>query len=167
MKVNIEDIKALREQTSASLADIKNVLEQAKGDYDQALKLLNEKGLASATKRMDRQTSQGIVYSYVHGYRIGVLLELNCETDFVARTQDFIDLAKDLALQIVLNDPRYIDTQEAEEKGDKGIDKDQVLMTQSYFKDTSMTVEELIKISIAKFGENIRIRRFYKMILAE
>ncbi|MEI7603446.1 MAG: translation elongation factor Ts [bacterium] len=163
MKVSIEDIKLLREQTAASLADVKYALEQAEGDYEKALKVLFEKGLTSATKKMEREANQGIIYSYVHNFRIGVMIELNCETDFVARNTEFVDLAKDLAIQIVLNDPKYIDSSEVEDS--KEDVKDFVLLMQPYFKDSSITIEELIKRSIAKFGENIKVRRFYKMSL--
>jgi elongation factor Ts len=163
MKVSLDAIKDLRAQTGASLADIKFALEQAEGDYEKALKVLADKGLASAGKRMDRETGQGIVYSYVHNNRIGVLLELNCETDFVARNPDFEEMAKNLAIQIVLNDAKYVNESEMTDTSEK----DSVLLSQDYYKDSSMTVEDFIKLGISKFGENIRLRRFYKMILGK
>ena len=163
MKVSIDDIKQLRAQTSASLSDVKNALDKAEGNYENALRFLYEKGLSSAVKRMDKETGQGIVYSYVHNYRIGVMLELNCETDFVARNPEFIELAKDLAIQIVMNDAQYINASELSPSQSDQIDK--VLLDQNYYKNSSIKVEDHIKQMIAKFGENIKLSRFYKMTL--
>lgn len=163
MSVNVESIKILREKTSAGLADIKNALDQAGGDTEKAMKLLAEKGLASAGKRADRATGQGIIYSYVHNNRIGVMLELNCETDFVARNDDFKELAKELAIQIVLNNAVALTEEELEDPKET----DRVLLTQKFYKDSSLTVDDYIKLAISKFGENIKLSRFTKMLLGE
>lgn len=139
-----DNIQKLREQTGAGVMDCKKALEEAGGDFDKAVSLIYERGLVKARKKSDRQTGAGLLESYIHNERVGVLLELRCETDFVARAADFKTLAHELAMQIAALDP---ETEEA-------------LLSQPYIKDESKTVNDLIQAAVAKFGENIKIGRF-------
>lgn len=140
----------LREETGAGVMDCKRALADAGNDYEKAKAFIAERGLAKAEKKGERATGAGLVYSYVHMGRVGVLLELRCETDFVARTDDFQNLAKELAMQIVAMDPA---TPEA-------------LMAQEYAKDSSKTVEQVVKAVVAKLGENIQVARFVRFALS-
>lgn len=124
--------------------DAKKALEEAKGDLDQAEKIILQKGLAKAAKKGDREVKSGIIYSYDHQHRIGVLLELNCETDFVAKNEEFIALAKEIAMQIASMNPASVEE----------------LMGQEYIRDGSKKVEDLIKELIGKIGENMQLARF-------
>ena len=142
-------IVKLREETGAGVMDCKRALADAAGDYEKAKVLIAERGLAKAAKKGERATGAGLVYSYVHMGRVGVLLELRCETDFVARTDDFQNLAKELAMHIAAMDP---ETPEA-------------LLAQEYVKDPSHTVEQIVKGVVAKTGENIQIARFTRFSL--
>jgi elongation factor Ts len=144
MNITAQQIKDLREKTQAGFADCKSALEEAKGDMKKAEEILKEKGIAKAAKKSDRETKMGLVESYVHGGRIGVLVSLLCETDFVARTDEFKTLAHEIALQISSMNPK--DTKE--------------LLKQDYIRDGSKTIEDLIKEAIAKLGENITIGDF-------
>lgn len=144
MKVTAQQIKELREKTQAGFSDCKNALEEAKGDMKKAEEILRKKGFEKAAKKSDRETGQGLVESYVHGGRIGVLVTLLCETDFVARTDEFKILAHEIALQVSSMNPK--DTKE--------------LLKQDYIRDSSKTIEDLIKEAIAKLGENIKIGDF-------
>ena len=133
---------------------------EADGDSTKAQAILREKGLASVAKKASRAAAEGVVESYIHsGSRIGALLELNCETDFVARTEEFRALAHDLAMQVAAMDP---DTVSADDDGD-GVS----LMEQSFIKDPSKTIQDLVNDAIAKMGENIQVRRFVRYALAE
>lgn len=152
MNVSIEDLKKLREETSAGVADCRQALEDAKGDFEKAKKLLIERGLEKAAKKEGKETSQGLIASYVHATgKVGVLIELRCETDFVARTDEFKNLAHELTLQIAAMNPK--DTKE--------------LLDSAYIRDAGKTMAELIKITIAKVGENITVARFTRMQLGE
>ncbi len=143
--MDIETIKKLRKETGAGVMDAKKALAESNGDYEAAKKIITDKGLAKAEKRADRETKEGIIYSYIHGNaHIGVLLELNCETSFVAQTDEFKGLAHELALQIASMNPETLDD----------------LLEQAYVKDSSKTVEDLIKELIGKTGENITLSRF-------
>ncbi|MFH0806154.1 MAG: translation elongation factor Ts [Candidatus Brennerbacteria bacterium] len=142
-------IVKLREETGAGVMDCKRALADANGDLEKAKALIAERGLAKAAKKGERATGAGLVYAYVHLERVGVLLELRCETDFVARTEDFHTLAKELAMQIAAMDP---ETPEA-------------LMAQGYVKDPSQTIEQIVKGVVAKTGENIQIARFTRFSL--
>jgi len=164
MSVNINDVKQLREQTLASFSDVRAALEKADGNYDDALKFLREKGLTSATKKMEREANQGIIFPYVHNHKIGVLLELNCETDFVARNEEFHKLAKNIAIQIVLHDPLYVSETDSDNISNP---KEEVLLNQTFYQDPSLTVAEMLKEAIAKFGENIKVKRFTKIVLGQ
>lgn len=140
----VGDIQKLRDLTGAGVMECKRALEEAKNDFDQAVRLIHEKGLAKAAKKSERATGAGVLISYVHNERIGVLLELRCETDFVARAPEFKDFAKEIAMQIAALDP-------ADEAA---------LLAQPYIKDQGQTVEEVLKQAVAKFGENIKVARF-------
>lgn len=148
MKINAADIKKLREMTSAGFADCKNALEEAGGDLKKAEAILKEKGIAKAMKKGDRETGSGLVETYVHlNGKIGVVLAVLCETDFVARTDEFKSLAHEIAMQIAAMDP-----ENAED-----------LLKQDYIRDGSKTIEILVKESIAKLGENIQIGEFSRI----
>lgn len=194
MGVSIDEIKKLKELSGIGLTDAKKALVEADGDFDKALAELRKKGLTKAEKKGDREAREGIIEGYVHDGRIGVVLELNCETDFVARTEGFKALAHDIALQIAAMNPEYatIDDvpesemtrvrEEATERvkaegkpadiAEKIVDGqvkknfvDKVLMSQTFYKDESMTVEDYIKENIAKTGENIRVGQFKRIEL--
>jgi elongation factor Ts len=186
-------IKQLREQTGAGIMDVKEALNEAGGDQDKAVEILRKKGLAKQAKKSDRTANEGIVESYIHaGGRIGVLVEVNCETDFVARTDDFKALVKEIALHIAASNPLYISSEdvpmEVIEK-EKEIYKEQFagkpddvitkmlegkiakyyeeacLLNQPYVKDSSKTIGELLGEATGKMGENIQVRRFTRFAL--
>ena len=192
--ISIEDIKKLKELSGAGLTDAKKALVEADGDFDKALEAMRKKGLTKAEKRGDRETRSGIIDAYVHSNRIGALVELNCETDFVAKTDDFKQLAHYLAMQIASMNPVYISDADIPEadlarvraefesnlKDDKKpadikkqiIDgqvkkhfEDKVLLNQKYILDDSLTVDDFVKSYIAKTGENISVRQFKRIEL--
>lgn len=194
MAVSIEDIKRLKELTGVGLGDAKAALVDAEGDFDKALEEMRKKGLTKAEKKADREALEGVIDSYVHGGRIGVLVEVNCETDFVARTDGFKEFAHLIALQIASMAPVYVSEDDipAEElervreeakasdalagKPADMIDKivdgqvkkhfaDKVLLNQAYIMDDSKTVGQFLKETIAQTGENIMIRRFKRIEL--
>jgi elongation factor Ts len=167
MEITAGMVKALREETGAGIMDCKRALSDTGGDTEKARVLLREKGLASAAKKESRETSQGLVEVYIHGGgRIGAMIELNCETDFVARTDEFKVLARDIAMQVVAMNPRFVspETAPVETIAAEGLSREDVksasITTQPYFRDQKLTVGERIKEVIAKSGENIRVRRF-------
>ena len=167
MAITAEDVKKLREATGAGMLDSKKALDEAKGDFDKAKAILNEKGFAAATKRADRETAEGMVKSYIHhNHRVGALVEVNCESDFVARTDDFKDLVSAIALQVAGTTPKYL-TKEDIPAGSDDDPKATVLMEQPYLKDESKTIGDLIKETIAKTGENIRVKRFARFELGD
>ncbi|MEK7577634.1 MAG: translation elongation factor Ts [Patescibacteria group bacterium] len=152
MNISIDALKKLREETQAGVADCRKALEDAKGDYDKAKKLLVERGLEKATKKEGNETSEGIISSYVHANgKVGVLIELNCQTDFVARTDEFKNLAHEITLQITAMNPKDVEE----------------LLKSAYIRDTKLTMHALIKLSIAKLGENITVSKFTRMTLGE
>jgi len=197
MAVTTAQIKELREATGAGVLDCRKALEQANGDFDKAVDFLREKGLATAAKRADRDASEGVVELYTHGNgRVGVMVEVNCETDFVGRSEAFRTFAHEVALQIAAAAPRYVHVQQipeevfahereiarnrAREEGkpeailDKIVDgriekfKDEVcLLRQPYIRDESMTIEQLLLQNVAAIGENMVIRRFARWELGE
>lgn len=198
MDISSEQIKRLREKTGAGMLNCKNALVDTNGDFDKALSLLRQKGLASAEKKLSRTTKQGIITSYIHtGSKMGVLLELNCETDFVARRVEFQNLAKNLAMQIaageslnyvslkdvpeeIWNSETKIESEREDvinkpEKIRESIIKGRVeknlknftLLNQSCIRDPDITVEEYIKNHVSLLGENIQISRFSKYIVGE
>lgn len=194
MAISIDDIRKLKELTGVGLTDAKTALVEADGDFDKALEAMRKKGLTKAEKKADRQALEGVIDGYVHNGRIGVLVEVNCETDFVARTDGFKEFAHMIALQVASMAPVYVSEadipaeevarvrQEAEESGaadgkpadiaakiiDGQVNKyfaDKVLLNQSYIMDDSKTVGTFLKETIGKTGENIVIRRFTRMEL--
>ena len=197
MEISASLVKELRERTGAGLMDCKAALQESAGDVDKAIEYLRIKGLAKAQKKSGRDTSEGLVYSYIHpGSRIGVLVEVNCETDFVARTDDFQQFVRDVAMQVAASSPLGVDredipadvvekerevfrTQAKEEgKPDKVIDKivdgrvekffsESVLLDQAFIKDDSKTIRDLVNEAIAKLGENIKVARFARFQIGQ
>jgi elongation factor Ts len=189
-KPSSEEIKKLRDITGAGMLDCKNALIEFNGDIEKAIEDLRKKGIAKASKRMDRETSQGVIASYIHlGNQIGALVELNCETDFVAKNQEFIQLANEIAIQIAAMNPLSISVEDLdpslvekekeilreqlkkEGKPDHIIDKiiegklqkfyeEVCLLKQPFYKNQDIKVDDYIKEYISKFGENIKIARF-------
>ena len=194
MNVSVDDIKKLRELTGVGLTDAKKALVETDGDFDKALEAMRKKGLTKAEKKGDREAREGLIEGYVHSGRIGVVVEVNCETDFVARLDDFKTLAHEIAMQIAAMSPKYVyeadipaeemervkaelmasdalasKPEEMREKIVEGQLKkhfvEQVLMSQAYILDYSKTVEQHIKEAIAKLGENIVVRQFRRIEL--
>jgi len=170
MSVDATLIKDLREQTSCGVMDCKKALQEANGNFDKAKELLRERGLQKAQKKSDRAANQGRVESYIHaGNKIGVLVELNCETDFVAKNDDFVAFSKDLAMHIAAMAPEYIKEDavpeavlaEAEDK--KAFLKEKCLLNQPFVKDGSKTIQDLMNELVAKIGENIQIGQFSRI----
>ncbi len=197
MAVTTEVVKELREKTNAGVLACRKALEETGGDLEKAVTLLREQGMAAAAKRTDRATNNGVLDLYNHGDgRVGVMVEVNCETDFVARTDEFRNFAHEIALQIAANSPRWLEADDvpeevleeeralarkrAENDGkpedviprivegriDKFLD-DNCLLRQAYIRDDSRTIEELLKEAIVSTGENISIRRFERWTLGE
>ena len=196
MAISAQLIKELREKTGAGMMDCKKVLVETDGDIDKAIDLLREKGLASAEKKASRIASEGLVASYIHSGRIGVLVEVNSETDFVAKTDEFKDFVKDIAMQVAASNPEYLCEEDVPQEA---IDKEKevliqqalnegkpqniaekmvegrmhkyyervCLLDQPFIKDPSITVNDLLKDKIAKIGENIKIRRFVRYEVGE
>ena len=151
-------IKELRDNTGAGIMDAKKALEESNGDLEKASKILAEKGLASAEKRIGRATENGVIESYIHtGGRIGSLVELSCETDFVARTEEFIKCAKEIAMQVAAMNPISINKEDNKEYEDE-----QILVLQAYIRDSSKTVGEVVKELSARVGENIVIKKIHR-----
>jgi elongation factor Ts len=165
MAISAEDVKRLRDETEAGMLDCKKALDEADGDFNKAKEILRKKGFEAAAKRAERETAQGLIYSYIHhNNQLGVLLELNCETDFVARTDNFTDLAKKVAIHIAGAAPLYVSKEEIP-TGSKDDPKDVALLEQPYVQDESMTIGQLIAEASGKTGENIRVRRFARFDL--
>ncbi|MDD2211447.1 MAG: translation elongation factor Ts [Clostridia bacterium] len=195
--ITMEMVKELRERTGAGVLDCKKALTEKEGDLEKAIAYLREKGLAAAAKKAGRISAEGIVEAYIHGGgRIGVLLELNCETDFVAKTPAFKELAKNIAMQITASRPEYVQREDVPEdvlekekqilrsqalnegKPEKIIEKmiegriskfykEVCLLEQPYIRDPEITVNDLIVEKIAKIGENIKVRRFIRYEVGE
>lgn len=151
MSISVDQIKELREQTGAGISDCRQALEESDGDTAKAKDWLKKKGLDKAAKKAEREVKAGIVETYSHGGKVGVLVELLCETDFVARTEDFKNLAHELVLQIASMNPASVED----------------LLAQEYIRDNTQTVDQLIKSVIGKLGENIQIGRFERIALGE
>ena len=149
--VSVDDIKKLREQTGAGIADCRAALESSKGDLEKAKQILKQKGLDKAESKSDRAVKAGMVETYSHNGRVGVLVELLCETDFVAKTDDFKNLAHELALQVASMKPSSVEE----------------LLSQEYIRETDQTVDQLIKGVVGKLGENIQVGRFERVALGE
>jgi elongation factor Ts len=196
LMIKPEEVKQLREQTGAGIMDCKRALEESGGDYDKAVLFLREKGLSTAAKKAGRQAREGIVQSYIHhGSRLGVLLELNCETDFVARTDDFQGLARELAMQIAGMAPLYVSRDDVpaelveEQKRLFAVDAERegrpadrvpmivegklnkwfesVCLLDQPYRDTDRKVSDLVTEKVALLGENIRVARFVRMAVGE
>lgn len=196
MAIDVKDIKRLKDLTGVGLTDAKAALEESAGDFDKALQAMRKKGLTKAEKRSEREARQGVVASYIHDDRIGVLVEVNCETDFVARNQIFTSLVKDIAMHIAASNPEYVDQSEipvperkkleaefkdkaeAEGKPAATVDKivagqlskyfeEHCLVDQPFVKNPDISVGEYIKEHGARLGENIVVRRFRRMALGE
>lgn len=198
IEISAQIVKELREKTSAGMMDCKKALQESNGDIEKAIEYLKQKGLASANKKSSRVATEGLIESYVHmGGKLGVMVELNCETDFVARNPDFQELARNIAMQIAACPTvKFIKLEDIpdsiiqEEKNIESLKddlatkpndiknkilegriqkrlKEMVLLEQSFIRDNNMTVDELIKQNISKLGENIQIRRFEKFNLGE
>lgn len=167
LELTVTTIKELRERTGAGIMDCKRALEETAGDLTKAEELLAQQGIASAVKKAARSTEEGIVESYIHsGGRIGVLLEVNCETDFVARTDDFKELAHDIAMQVAAMSPSYVSSDDVPD-GEDAESAETVLMHQPFIKDPSRSVQDMVNEGIGKLGENIRVRRFTRFSLGE
>jgi elongation factor Ts len=197
-EISAKDVKELRERTGAGMMDCKKALQETNSEMEKAIEWLRQKGLASAGKKAGRVAAEGLVDSYIHtGGRIGVLVEVNCETDFVARNQAFVELVRNVAMQVAAcPNVEYVkasdipavvaEKEKAIEMGKEDLAgkpdnikekivqgriekrlKEMSLMDQPYIKDQSMSVEELIKQAIAQLGENIQIRRFARFVLGE
>ena len=151
MAIDISDVKKLKELTGVGLTDAKAALEEAKGDFDKALSAMRKKGLTKAEKRSEREARAGLIGTYNHDGRIGVLVEVNCETDFVARNDIFKDLVKDISMHIAASEPKDV--------------KD--LLDQPFVKDPSQTVADFVKDHAARLGENVVVRRFSRLALGE
>lgn len=165
--VTVEDIKTLRDMTGAGIMDSKRALEESGGDVEMAQQILKDKGIATAAKKASRETNEGLIHSYIHtGSRVGAIVEVNCETDFVARTDDLKSLSTDLAMQIASMSPKYVNADELEDSKE-GDPKDLCLLSQPFIRDGSLTVQDIVNETIAKVGENIRIRRFSRFALGE
>lgn len=165
MVISVENVKELRELTGAGMLDCKKALEETGGNLEQAVELLRRKGHAAAAKRAERATAEGMIACYLHhNDRYGALVEVNCESDFVARTQDFRNLAQEIALHVAGANPLYVSEEEMPPDGGEAA-KDVVLLRQPFVKDESKTVQDLISEIISKTGENIRVRRFARFEL--
>lgn len=167
MAVTAQQVRALRDQTGAGIMDCKVALESAEGDLEKAVLALREKGIASVAKRVGRDTNEGVIETYLHtGGRVGAMVELGCETDFVARTEEFQKLAHDIAMQVAAMGPIYVDQDEIED--DDGRPPAQIsLMQQPFIKNSSSSVGEMVKDLAAKVGENVRIVRFSRLAVGE
>ena len=164
MAVTTEDIRRLREATGAGVMECKRALTEAEGDPEKARQILKQQGALIAEKKAGRTASQGLVEAYVHGGgRIGVLVEVNCETDFVARSDDFKQLARDLAMQIAAMDPQHIGNEEGFDG--KDLDPREVLLTQPFIRDESQTVQDRVNDTVARVRERIVVRRFSRFEL--
>ncbi|MES0359680.1 MAG: translation elongation factor Ts [Anaerolineales bacterium] len=197
MAITVDQIKALREETGVGILDCRKALEDANGDFDKALEALREKGLATVAKRGERETSEGILDLYSHGDgRVGVMVEVNSETDFVSRSEKFRDFAHEIALQIAASAPSYVRVEDipeevleqlrqtereealAEGKPEEIVEKivegrikkfvdEACLLSQNYIRDDDLTIEQLLLQNVAAIGENIVIRRFVRWEMGE
>jgi elongation factor Ts len=165
VEITTEQVKQLREITGAGIMDCRNTLVSTEGDIDKATAILKEKGLLKAEKKGDRTTGSGLVEAYIHtAGRIGALVEVNCETDFVARTDEFKELAHCLAMQVAAMNPSYIDEENLPE-GCEDSPEEVCLLSQVFIKDPSKTIKDIVVETIAKTGENIKVRRFTRFEL--
>lgn len=197
MTVTAEEVKKLREKTGAGIMDCKVALQEAQGDIEKAIEILREKGIASAERKVGRSTNEGLIEAYIHpGSKLGVLVEVNCETDFVAKTEDFQRLVRDIAMQVAATNPLAVRREDISEevlqreleiyrlqarndgKPEQIVERfvqgkmekfyqENVLLEQSFIKDPNKTVRDVITEAIAKLGENITVKRFVRFQLGE
>ena len=167
MKVSLEMIKELREETGAGIMQCRNALEKHEGNREKALEFLKEQGLLKAKEKAERTAAEGLIEAYIHtGGRVGAMIELNCETDFVARTDEFKELAHNLAMQVAAMAPQFV----SEADMPKGADVEPsvaCLLLQPYIKDQDLTIGDIITETIARVGENIKVSRFARFELGE
>lgn len=195
-EISLDEIKRLRELTGVGITDAKQALSEADGDFDKALSAMRKKGLTKAEKRAEREARAGLIGSYVHDGRIGVLVEINCETDFVAKTDEFKELVKDICLHVAASAPEYVSIDDVPEDARKAVEAEftekvkadgkpenmagqivegmlkkhfaeKALLGQPFVKNPETTVDDYIKEHIAKLGENIVVRRFERLVLGE
>ena len=167
MAVDVQLIRTLRDQTGAGIMDCKEALEKSDGDIEKATQALREKGVASAGTRVGKDPNEGVIETYLHtGGRVGAMVELGCETDFVARTEEFQQLAHDIAMQVAAMGPVYIDKDEIED-GDTRPPAQISLMQQPFIKNGSSSVGEMVTVLSGKVGENIRVVRFTRLAVGE
>ena len=166
-KIPTSKVKELREQSRAGVMDCRNALLETEGDMEKALEILKERNLFQAQKKAERSTTQGIIEAYIHtGGKIGAIVEVNCESDFVARTDEFKELAHHLAMQVAAICPQFVSREEIPEGAD--IEPEQAcLLLQPYIKDPDKTIQDIINETIAKVGENIKVSRFARFELGE
>jgi elongation factor Ts len=197
MSISAQDVKKLREMTGVGMMDCKKALAECEGDFAKAVEHLRKKGLSKAADKAGRETKEGVVHAYIHpGARVGVLLEVNCETDFVAKTDDFQQLVHDVAMHVAAASPRWVRREDVEAdtvtkeseiyaeqmrnegKPEKVIEKivqgklekfyqDHCLLEQPFVKDTDKTVQQLVQETVAKLGENIQVARFSRFSVGE
>lgn len=197
MEITAKAVKGLREMTGAGMMDCKKALVESEGDMEKAVAFLRKQGLSKAAKRADRSANEGLIYSYIHpGSKLGVLLEINCETDFVARTDDYQNLAKDIAMQVAAANPIVVEQDQLDQttlekekeiyrtqalnegKPEKIVDKivdgrlskyfqEVVLLEQPFIKDQEITIRDLISRAVTKMGENIIVKRFVRFRMGE
>ena len=196
MAISADLVKELREKTGVGFMECKSALQEAKGDLDEAVTILRKRGLASMARKAGRETKDGLIGSYIHNGKIGVMVEVNCETDFVARNSDFQSLVKDIAMQIAASDPRFISKEDVTEDvlaKEREIYKEQArstgkpepvlekivegrmskfyqeacLLEQPFVKDPAVNVRDYIATFVQKIGENIKVRRFVRFKLGE
>jgi elongation factor Ts len=194
--ISIDEIKRLRELTGVGITDAKQALVEAGGDFDKALSQMRKKGLTKAEKRAEREARAGLIGSYVHDGRIGVLVEVNCETDFVAKTDEFKELVRDISLHIAASAPEYVSAEDAPEAEKKRVETEfsektkaegkpenmvaqivegqmkkyfaeRALLAQPFVKNPDQSVGDYVKDHVAKLGENIVVRRFSRLVLGE
>ncbi len=167
MEIAVDQIKALREATGAGVMDCKRALQEAQGDYSKAEEILRQKGIAKAAGSAGRETREGLIEAYIHGgSRIGSLVELDCETDFVSRLPEFKQLAHQLAMQVVAMTPKYLDRSEVP-NDDPRNPEETCLLQQPYIRDDTKVIQDLVTDLSARVGENIRVRRFIRFALGE
>jgi len=165
MKISTEAVKEVRNRTTAGILDCKSALLEADGDVGRAIEVLKRRGLAIAEKKKERIVSEGIIEAYIHHTRrIGALVELNCETDFVARTDEFRELARNLAMQVAATSPQFISAEEMPSRTELD-PQTACLLSQPFIKAPSRTVQEIVTETIAKVGENIKVQRFARFEL--
>ncbi len=167
MKIQTETIKELREQSGAGIMECRNALVTAEGSIERALEILKEQSLVKIEKKKSRIAAQGIIEAYIHtGGKIGAMVEINCETDFVARTQEFKELAHNIAMQVAAMSPQYVAAEDVPEGSDLD-PKSAALLLQTYIRDQTLTILDVINQTIARVGENIKVSRFARFEIGE